>query len=119
MGFSILVNWHFNIKSTSGEWLSQIKLELVLLYLSRNVNTLRLRQYGHHFPDDIFQWIFLNENVWISITNSLKFVPKGPINNTPSLVQIMAIIWTNGGYITAADVLHSASMREDIECCRY
>ena len=33
---------------------------------------------------------FLNENVRISIKISLKFVPKGPINNNPSLVQIMA-----------------------------
>ena len=44
-------------------------------------------------------------NVWISIYISigisLKFVPKGPINNISSLVQIMAwqqaIIWTNNG----------------------
>ena len=33
---------------------------------------------------------FLNENVRISIKISLKFVPKGPINNNPALVQIMA-----------------------------
>ena len=39
---------------------------------------------------DIFKCIFLNENVWISIKISLKFVPKGPINNIPALVQIMA-----------------------------
>ena len=26
-------------------------------------NTLRPRQNGRHFPDDIFKWIFLNENV--------------------------------------------------------
>ena len=31
-----------------------------------------------------------NENVWISIKISLKFVPEGPINNIPALVQIMA-----------------------------
>ena len=42
------------------------------------------------FADDIFKCIFLNENVWIPIKNSLKFVPKGPINNIPTLVQIMA-----------------------------
>ena len=35
-------------------------------------------------------WIFLNENVWISIKISLKFVPKGQIDNIPALVQIMA-----------------------------
>ena len=32
----------------------------------------------------------MNENVIISINISLKFVPKGLINNIPSLVQIMA-----------------------------
>ena len=37
-----------------------------------------------------FKCIFLNENIWISIKISLKFVPKGPINNIPALVQIMA-----------------------------
>ena len=36
----------------------------------------------------------MNENVWISIKISLKF-PKGPINNIPSLVQIMA--WRRPG----------------------
>ena len=53
-------------------------------------NTLRPRQDGCHFPNDIFQRIFLNENSWILIKISLKFVPKGPINNIPALVQIMA-----------------------------
>ena len=54
------------------------------------VNTLRPRQNGRHFADDIFKCIFLNENVWISIRISLKFVPRGPIDNIPALVQIMA-----------------------------
>ena len=56
----------------------------------RAINTLRPRQNGRHFPDDIFKCIFFNENVWIAIKISLKFVPKGPINNIPALVQIMA-----------------------------
>ena len=53
-------------------------------------NTLRPRLNGHHFPDNIFKCIFLNENVWISLKISLKFVPEGPINNIPALVEIMA-----------------------------
>ena len=57
------------------------------------VNTLRPRQNGRHFADAIFKSIFLNENVWISIKISLKFVPKCPINNIPALVQIMAWRW--------------------------
>ena len=42
-----------------------------------------------------FKCIFLNENVWIPIKISLKFVPKGPINNIPALVQI--IVWRRPG----------------------
>ena len=47
------------------------------------------------FADDIFKRIFLNENAWILIKISLKFVPKGSINNIPALVQIMA--WRRPG----------------------
>ena len=50
------------------------------------LNTLRPRQNGRHFADDIFKCIFLIENVWIPIKISLKFVPRGPINNIPALV---------------------------------
>ena len=59
---------------------------------------------GHHFPDDIFKCLFLNENVWISIKISLNFVPKGSINNIPALDEIIAwphwrqaTIWTIDG----------------------
>ena len=55
-----------------------------------HVNTLRPRQHGRHFADDTFKRIFMNENDTISAKISLKFVPKGPINNIPALVQIMA-----------------------------
>ena len=33
----------------------------------------------------IFKYIFLNQNVWISLEISLKCVPKVPINNIPAL----------------------------------
>ena len=59
------------------------------------INTLRPRQNGRHFADDTFKRIFMNENVRISINISLKFVPKGLINNIPALVQIMA--WRRPG----------------------
>ena len=52
-------------------------------------------QNGYHFSDDTFKRIFFNGNVKISIKFSLKFVPKGPINNIPVLVQIMA--WRRPG----------------------
>ena len=67
-----------------------------LAYWSRcKLNTLRPRQNRRHFPDDIFKCIFLNENVWISINISLKFVHKGLIDHIPALVQIMA--WRRPG----------------------
>ena len=57
--------------------------------------TLRRRQNGHHFPDDIFKCIFGKKNIWISIKISLKFVFKGLINNIPALAQIIA--WRRPG----------------------
>ena len=59
------------------------------------VNSLRPRQNGRLFADDIFKCIFLNENARISLKISLKFVPKVRINDIPTLVQIMA--WRRPG----------------------
>ena len=58
-------------------------------------DTLGPRQNGRHFADDICKCIFLKENISIAIKISLKFVPKGPINNIPALIQIMA--WRRPG----------------------
>ena len=56
----------------------------------------------YHYEDLLTHWdqdkmdaisqttFFLIENVWIPIEISLKFVCKGPINNIPALLQIMA-----------------------------
>ena len=59
------------------------------------INTLRPRQDGRHFANDIFKCIFLNENVWIEMKISFDFVPKGSINTIPALVQIMS--WRRPG----------------------
>ena len=58
------------------------------------IDTLRPRQNGHHFADDIFTCIFFNENLCILIWMSLKFICKVTINNESSFVQIMAWHWT-------------------------
>ena len=50
------------------------------------VNRLRLRQNGRHIADDIFKFISLNENGWILIKSTMKFISKGPVNNIPALV---------------------------------
>ena len=71
-------------------WGSVCEIALTLTYWGRDKMAA-----NSHFPDDIFKCIFLNENVYISIKISLKFVPKGPINDIPTLVQIMA--WRRPG----------------------
>ena len=81
-----------------------------------------LRQNGQHFLLDIFKCTFLNENVWIFINISLKFVSKGPINNFSSIgsdnglapTTQQAIIWTNDGYINDTYMHHSASMSSQL-----
>ena len=67
-----------------------------ILFRPHYVNTLRPRQNGRYFPDDIFKCIFLYDIIWISIKISNKFVPEDPINNFPALIQIMA--WCRPGY---------------------
>ena len=53
------------------------------------------RGNSRYFADDILKCVIWNENVWIWVKISLKFVPLGPINNIPALVQIMA--WRRPG----------------------
>ena len=43
-------------------------------------------QNGCHFADDNFRCVFVNEKFFIFINISLKFIPKGPIDNNPALV---------------------------------
>ena len=81
MVFPILVR-HLYIES--GPWFTDIYMP----HQASMINT--LRQNCHHFADKIFKYIYFNENVWISLKISLKFVPKFWINNISALVQIMA-----------------------------
>ena len=74
---------------------NQVLCKYTQSHYCHRLNTLRPGQNGRHFADDTFKRIFLNESVRISIKISLKFVPKGPINNIPALVQIMA--WRRPG----------------------
>ena len=56
----------------------------------KRVDRMKLTHWGRDEMDasDTFKRIFMNENVRISIDISLKFVPKGLINNIPALVQM-------------------------------
>ena len=58
----------------------QKEVSLLMIPKSRN---------GRQFPDDIFNSVVLSENCSILIQISLKYVPKGPINNKLAWVRIM------------------------------
>ena len=65
-----------------------------------NVAQQPLTHWGRDKMDAILQTPFSNafswnENAWVPIKISLKIVPRGPINNIPALVQIMA--WRRPG----------------------
>ena len=49
-------------------------LALASVVLEIVINTLRPRQNGRNFAEDILKWIFLNENVRISLKIPLKFI---------------------------------------------
>ena len=69
------------------------------------------RHNGRQFPDDIFKCILLNENVWISIQISLKFVLKGPIKNIPALVEIVACCRLSDKPLSESDGLFTDAKR--------
>ena len=58
-------------------------------FLYGYINSSPLDKMAAILADDIFNRIFLNENVRIPIQISLKLVPMSPNDNKPSLVQVM------------------------------
>ena len=75
-----------NTVKVSHHLLQRGRYGMFLLNVGQNLNTLMPGQNGRHLADDIFKCIFLNENVWIQIQISLKFVHDSPINNIPALI---------------------------------
>ena len=58
-------------------------------------NSLRPEQNGWHVADNILKCNFLNEKCYMLIQISLKFDPKGLIDNKPGLGQMMASCQTD------------------------
>ena len=89
--------WHcsYSVGSHFREGFKYKWLQSMISFMIFIFNTLRPRQNNSHFTDNVYKCIFFSEKVWISFKISLKFVPKFPINNIPSLVQIMA--WCRPG----------------------
>ena len=78
-----------------GHYIIMGKKHTIQLIFSQTLTSSLPGQNGCHFADDILRCIFVNENFLILIWISLKFVPKGLIDNNLALVQIMA--WRRKG----------------------
>ena len=71
-----------------------VEMQVVLEYSNLSTRN-SLIQWGQDkmvaiLASNIFRCIFLNENIQILTKISQNFVPKGPINNIPALIQITA-----------------------------
>ena len=69
--------------------LTQPAQNIPLTTRQKSSNALRLRKYGRHIASGKFEIIFLYEIFCILIQITLTFVPKGLINDKPSLVQMI------------------------------
>ena len=86
----ILIDWQ-GLLPQKGSFLPMIPCLTTCYKHGELINTLRPRQDGRCFPDNIFKRIFVNEIIWIWIKISLKFVPRCRINNISALVQKLAL----------------------------
>ena len=68
---------------------------LVFYYIVTNYLLTHCRKWYIPWDPIIFRCIFLSEKSSILIEIFLRFVPRSPIYNKPTLIQI--IIWTNDG----------------------
>ena len=100
----VLMSWRHKEPGNQQQW---YWLLWTLKIWFTHFNTLRPKQHGRHFADDTFKSIFLNEDVRISIENSMKFVPNGTVNNIPTLIQIMA--WRRPGDKPLSELMLTAS----------
>ena len=93
--------WVFNMASVTGGRYQCIMLNYHFFFKCGRIlwygvfNTLRPWLNDLHFADDIFKCIFLNENHFVFICISRKYVPMDPIVNMSALVQMMA--WRRSG----------------------
>ena len=103
--FGIIVLWHIsgvfiihqptnaNPPKHDTMWENWISLKLFRLHFG-------IQAYNHTFTMSLFnhqpkKTVLLNENIWILLDISLKYVPWGLIDNNPTLVLIMA--WRRAG----------------------
>ena len=96
--FYILDNYNIPRWSKQAAVIYDIRISRILTHWGRD-------KMDGISPTTFLKCIFLDENIWISIKISLKFVPYCLIDNMPSLVQIMAeamMVYLIDAYIYAS-----------------
>ena len=82
--------WKQQLKERGKKFYNLMKIWLTLPHWS-SFNSSPPGQNGHHFRRQHFQMNFHDWKFCISIRISLRFVPKGPIDNKWALVPVMAL----------------------------
>ena len=101
--------WQHNTKNILEEMitLQNVFCKMTTMLLRPQcVSTLRARQNGRHFADDVFKCLFLTENFWISDNISLKYVHRLKLTKCHLwrrkglvLNRRQAFFWTNDGLV--------------------
>ena len=78
-------NWSFVRVIHQRLWILHMKAQECLQHIHVMMSSPPGKN-GRHFSDDSFKCIFVNEKFCILIEISLKYVPKGPLDNNPALV---------------------------------
>ena len=77
----VYINENINARVTGPLWVDPTGDSGVPSQRNSNLDpSLRPRKNDRHFPEDIFKYVFWNENVYVSIKISPKFNPGCPIN---------------------------------------
>ena len=101
INFSVILHWWYGIWWNHDKIVLLIETNMVIPSHSTScyqmnfvavegLKLIYLDGMAANLADDIFKCSFMNEKFFISIRISLKFVPRGAIDNRSALVQVMA-----------------------------
>ena len=76
-------------------WSVKLGLACATSNIVVGINSSPSKKMAAILPDDSFEYIFLNENLWIPTEISSKFVSKGPVSDILALFRMMA--WRRTG----------------------
>ena len=89
---SIMVSLLMHICISRPQWVKEDANDFIYdFFIFVAVNTLRHKQIGYSFADDIIKLCVCYKNCCLLIQNSFKYVLNVPSNSMPALVQVMAL----------------------------